>query len=205
MKKIIFLIILSGFYFPSFSAEATTKNHGYAYTLKNYFANRKSQYTQYQSSPRSISLYAGASIIRETKEDTIFPVTSMILGLEQRVREIPAVADINLQIGLQISKTDDDKTSVAIEVIPRLMFPDIRSGFPFYVGFGGGFGFYPKNIIKELPAISFNGQAFAGVRIVDLYHNLGIKGEVSLRLQTPFNKIESYMDVLGSAGLVFSF
>ena len=198
----LFIIILS---LTAFNSHADTgKKSGYKYVIQNYFKPRKPMYLQHKSSPRNLSLHVGGSIFRETKEETLFPVSSFFFGFRQRVKEIPTVADVNLQINLFSSQLEEDR-STSIEINPQLILPDVRSGFPFYVGVGGGLGLYPRHIVKNKPALSFNTHVFTGVRLIDVYHNLGINGEVTAKLQVPFNDLKMYFEILVSGGLVFSF
>ncbi len=205
MKSLSFIFLIFLIFSPN--TYGTTSSHtesGYKYILKNYFSKRQPNFFSHKGSPRNLTLYIGPSLYRETKEKVLFPISSFILGFNQRIKEIPTVGDFNLQIGVQSIKLETHRGTV-IEISPRFTLPDIRSGFPFYVGVGAGLGVFPRHIIKSLPALAFNAQIFTGLRFLDLYYNLGLTGELTLKMQVPFNDLKMYLEIFGSVGFVFSF
>lgn len=95
--------------------------------------------------------------------------------------------------------------SFLLEVTPRITIPEVRTTFPLYIGLGAGIGFYPKHIVRKLPAMSLNSQFFIGLRVFDIYHNLGFSTEINLRIHFPFNELNIYLETLGQMGLIFRF
>ena len=202
MKLLFVLLLLVSV--KTYGATSSDTESGYKYVLKNYFSKRRPNFFSHKGAPRNLTLYMGSSLYRETKDEVLFPISSFIFGFNQRIKEIPTVGDLNLQIGIQSIKLETHRGTV-IEITPRFTLPDIRSGFPFYVGIGAGLGFFPRHIVKNLPALSFNAQVFTGMRFLDLYYNLGLTGEFSLKMQVPFQDLKLYLELFGSLGFVFSF
>ena len=198
--RIYFLILLALFSFSSYSSQ----NTGYKNILKNYFSIRKSNTSTYYGAPRSITLLAGTSIYGETKDDEQDIFSSRVLGFSQRVKEFSTIGDLNLRIELHSVKLESQR-SLRISVAPHFTLPDIRSGFPIYVGLGGGFGLFPRHILKKQPALSLNVQMLIGMRFIDVYKNVGLMVELNLKMHTPFQDMKLYMELLTNAGLVFSF
>ena len=205
MKSFHFILLL--FLCVSFEAYGAAQKDvksGYTYVLKNYFTSRRPNFFSHKGSPRNLSLYMGSSFFGETKDKTLPAFSSFIFGFNQRIKEIPTIGDLNLQIGIQSIKLETHR-GILVEITPRFTLPDIRSGFPIYVGAGGGFGLFPRHVVKGLPSLSFNAQIFTGIRLLDLYYNLGVTGEINLKMQVPFNDLKTYLELFASLGFVFSF
>ena len=95
--------------------------------------------------------------------------------------------------------------SILLEITPRISFPEVKTTFPLYVGLGAGFGVYPRYIIRKMSYLSANGQFFVGLRLHELYHNLGLSAELNLKIHSAFNESAIYLDLLGQVGLIFGF
>ena len=180
--------------------EAPSQKTGYSQAVRNYFAGLAAEEPLLQK----LALYGGASIYREIKEKSLPPFTSFIFAFEQGIKEFPKIGGLSLQISVHSMRLEGSR-STAIEFSPRFSFPSGKNGFPFYTGAGLGLGVFPRHIIKSRPALSFNMQAFAGLRFAGLYENLGLMAELSLKMQTPFSDLKIYMEILALAGLLFSF
>ena len=207
MKRLFFLFFSLTAFSPSQAlAEAkdqeedSEKKTGYGYVVKNYFSKRNSE----QEWTQKLALYAGMSIYRESREKTLPPFSSFIAAFEQRLKEFPKVGDLSLQIGVHSAKLTDGR-STAIEFGPRFSLPSGKNKFPFYTGVGMGLGLFPRHIIKNKPALSFNAQVFAGFRFAGLHENLGLMTELNLQMRAPFSDLQIYMDLFVLGGLLFSF
>lgn len=205
MLKKFFLFIFLVFSSLSWGEENNaepSKKSGYRYIIDNYFSKKRSSESYYNS--RSFTLYSGLSFYRESTKKSFNPFSSFTLGFNQKIKELPYLGDISLQISLFSTKLERQKAAL-LEITPRISVPEVATAFPLYVGLGAGFGFYPHYVIKKKPSLSVNGQFFVGLRLLDLYHNLGFSGELNLRIHSPLNELTIYLEMLGQFGLVFSF
>ena len=188
------------------SANRGERDSGYKYVIRNYFSSRKPNVESHQGSPRHLGLYLGTSLYGETTDqDTFKPFSSFVFGLSQRIREFPAIGDLSIRVELLSMKFADKKREWLVDVVPVFSLPDVRSGFPVYVGAGGGVGLFPRHIVKKEPVLSFNARLFAGVRVIDWYENMGFFGEVSVKTQFPVYDAKLYMEVFLTLGGLFSF
>lgn len=202
LLKILFISLLIFNHLQTYGKDQEKKS-GYGYILKNYFSKRKSNFFNHKGSPRNITLYGGSSFFRETLNDNLESL-SFVFGLNQRIKEFPTIGDLNLQVGVESIQLKSHRSFV-VEVNPRFTLPDVRSGFPLYIGLGGGVGIFPRHLVKKIPALSVNLQTFAGVRLLDLYYNLGFMAEATAKVQIPLSDMTVYLELLASLGIVFSF
>ena len=197
-KKNCFFILLL-FFSPTWGKEKSSEKSGYRYIIENYFSKRAaSHYT------RSISVYSGLSFFRESSVKPFPPFSSVVFGINQKVREIKEFGDVNIQFSFASLQLENQK-ALLLEVTPQLSFPEMRSAFPLYMGLGVGLGFYPRNIIRKSPSLSLSGEGFIGLRFLNFYHNLGFSSEISLKMQIPFQEWEVYLESLFRIVLSFSF
>ena len=192
------------FSFSSFLSHGSQAKKGYKHTIKNYFSSRKPNTDTYYGAPRSLALFFGTSLHGETKDEEQQIFSSRLVGFHQRIKEFSTIGDLNLRIELHSVKLESQR-SLQISITPLFTLPDIRSGFPVYLGLGGGFGLFPRHILKKQPALSLNMQMFTGVRFIDFYKNFGVTGELNLKMHTPFQDMKLYMELLAHAGFIFSF
>ena len=193
MLKKLGCFFLLAFFFPSFAEE---KKSGYRYIIDNYFSKRQSAYYS-----RSFSLSAAFSLYREGQRH-FKPFSSWALKFNQDIKKISSFGQLNLEAGLFFSKPEKP---VLLELSPRIIIPETSSAFPLYLGLGAGLGFYPSYIAKKIPFLSASGQFLIGLRLLELYYNLGLSAELNLRIHYPFNESEVYVERLGQIGLVFQF
>ena len=203
MLKKIFLLILYLIFSQAWGGEEIKKSEksAYKYVIDNYFSKRDSLSSHYT---RSISIYSGLSFYRESSVKSLPSLSSVVFGFNQKAREIKDFGDLNIQFSFSSLQLDRQK-ALLLEVMPQLSFPEMRSAFPIYLGLGIGLGFYPRNIIRKKPSLSLSGEFFAGLRFLNLYHNLGFSSEINLRMHTPFNEWEVYLEALARVAVVFCF
>ena len=180
------------------------KSSGYKYVLRNYFSERKPNVESHQGSPRNLGLYVGTSLYGEMDQEILKPFSSVTLGYSQRIKEVPAIGDFNIRVEL-LYMTLSTHREWLVDIVPVFVLPDVRSGFPIYVGGGGGVGLFPRHLVRKKPALSLNAQLFAGMRIVDWYENGGAFGEASVKMHLPFYDTKLYMEVFLTLGCLFSF
>ena len=197
-------IFCTGVSFADSEVDSKEKKKGYGYTLKKYFSGRKK--IPSSSSYRNMVLYVGSSLYSDStaKNFKSIPFSSVIAGFRQPIREVPQVGDFSLKTEIQNFRLKTDRVT-QINITPLFSLPEAQSKFPVYVGLGIGFGFYPYFILAGKPALSLNGQLFAGLRLINLYKNLGLNGEVVLNMHVPFKERELYMETIANLGLLFSF
>ena len=200
----MFLKIFTGIPLLFVTVFSYGESSGYKYVIDNYFSKRKSNIESYQGAPRHLKLYLGASVYGETETRKFDPLFSRALGFSQRIKEFPARGDLNLRVELQSLRLLSHRTEL-ISIVPVFIFPDVRSGFPVYVGAGGGMSLLPLHLVRRQPALSLTGQIFAGLRLVDWYKNAGLSGEMSLKTHLPFYDRELYMEIFITLGFLFSF
>ncbi|MCZ0931553.1 MAG: hypothetical protein OXJ52_00135 [Oligoflexia bacterium] len=179
------------------------KKSGYRYIVENYFSKRANSRSYYDYS-RAFTLSSGISIYRASKDKTFKSFSSFNLSFTQNVREIDFFGDLNLKFSIFNSQMSRQKATL-LEVTPFISVPEIQTAFPFYVGMGFGFGFYPRYLIQQLPAFSVNAQLFFGFRFLEVYHNLGFFTELNLRIHYPFSELTAYLETLTQFGFIFRF
>ena len=204
LKKLCVLVGV----FVSFSSAAkeveeqtSDKKSGYNYVIKNYFSKRRAN--TYHNS-KSFSLFTGTTIYRESQKKAFKAFSSLTIAYNQNLKQVSRLGDLNLNVAL-FSSEMQKQNAVLLELAPRFTLPTIQSGFPLYVGLGLGFGFYPRYIIKKKPALSLSGQFFTGLRFFNIYHNIGLIAELNLRIHTPLNELDIYLETLAQLALVFRY
>ena len=182
----------------SFADSKDKKKEGYRYTVRNYFSGGES------TPRRDMVLYLGSAVYSGAKTFKRKPFSSFIAGFRQQIWKISNIGDISLKTEIQsfLLKTG---RATQINVNPVFSLPDTENGFPIYVGLGAGIGFYPYYILMGEPSLSLNGQFFTGLRLVNLYENLGLSAELVLNMHVPFKESQLYMETIASLGLLFSF
>ena len=203
VKKISVAFI---FFFFSLNLQAkgdSEEKLGYRYIVENYFSKRASSGNYYDYA-RAFTLSSGGSIYRANTDKVFETLSSFNLSFTQVFKEITFLGDLNLKFSIFSSKMSKQKATL-LEVTPFITIPEIRTTFPFYVGMGFGFGFYPHYLIKQLPALSVNTQIFFGFRFLEIYRNIGCFTELNLRIQYPFSELKTYLETSTQFGLIFRF
>ena len=203
LKKTFIAFIFLFFSLNIQAKDSSEKKSAYRYIIENYFSKRASSGAYYDYS-RGFTLSSGFSMYRANR-DKVFPAfSSFNLSFTQNVKEIAFFGDLNLKFSIFSAQMARQKSTV-LEVTPFITIPEIRTAFPFYLGMGFGFGFYPRNLIQQLPAFSVNTQLFLGFRFFEIYHNLGCFTELNLRIHYPFSELTVYLETLAQLGLIFRF
>lgn len=191
---LLFLVFFSG------SSVATSESEGSTSIRKRYFAGNG------VSGHRGMVLYLGSSLYSDSagKNFKRKPFSSWILGFQQQIKEISNLGDFNLKTELQNFRLNAGRAT-QINITPVFSLPEMENGFPVYVGLGAGLGFYPYHILKGKPFFSLNTQFFVGLRLPNLYANLGLHAEMVLHMHIPFQDNRLYMDTIANLGIIFSF
>jgi len=191
------------FFVLSQTAKPSPKKSGYKYIIEKYFSKPRSPNVYYDHS-KYFNIFTGLSFYRESTVQTFNSFSEVMLGFNQKIKEIPNLGDLNLQVAI-ISAEMENKRDFLLEVTPRITIPETYRSFPLYIGVGAGVGFYPKAIIHKKPSLSLNGQFFIGLRFLDLYHNLGLSAELNMRVHFPVKELNIYLESLSQVGLIFKF
>lgn len=208
MFQKIFIFFTALFFSLSLQAEenveeSVEKKSSYRYIIDNYFSKRASAggYSDYS---RAFTLSSGLSMYRANEDKTFDPLSSFNFSFTQNIKEISSLGDLNLKLSIFASQQASQKATL-LEVTPFITIPEIRTAFPFYIGMGLGFGFYPRYLIKPPPIFVVNSQFFFGFRFFEIYHNIGFFTEFNLRVYYPFSELIVYLETLAQAGLIFRF
>ena len=200
LKGNMFRIFAFFFLISCFVPVKAEGGSGYTDSVKSYFSKKE------EPAPhrRSMLLYVGSSVYSAAKGFKGDPFASVILGFRQQFKEVMGIGDFSLKTEIQSLKLKTGRAT-QINVTPVFSLPGAGSGFPVYVGLGGGIGFYPYFILDSKPSLSVNLQLFTGLRLLNLYENLGVNGELALHAHIPFREERLYMETITSLGLIFSF
>lgn len=198
IKRLYLLLLVFFFFNPVISSGSEGKS--YTSSVKRYFSGSGA------SDQRSMVLYLGSSIYSDNavKNFKRKPLSSWVLGFQQQIKEISGLGDFNLKTELQNFRLTTGRAT-QINITPVFSLPESENGFPVYVGLGAGLGFYPYHILKGNPFFSLNTQFFTGLRLTNLYENLGLHVELALYMHIPFQDKRLYMDTIASLGVIFSF
>ena len=158
------------------------KKTGYRYILKNYFSERQTGYYDYS---RSFGLSSALSVYRASAKKTFKPFSALSLNFSQTIKEFPYFGDFSLQVSV-FSAQMEKQRAFLLELNPRLSLPETSALFPVYLGLGAGLGFYPRHIIWQIPALSVNSQFFMGLRLLELYYNVGFFFRVEFKNSLSF-------------------
>lgn len=155
--------------------------------------------------PGGMILYAGPSLYGDNTEKKFKgrSFSSFLMGFQQQIGSAPLLEDLYLKTEIQNFHLKRGRAT-QINITGAFSRPGWEKGFPVYVGAGGGLGFYPFHILKGRSFASLNAQFFTGLRLLNLYENLGLNLELSLHLHYPFSEQELYMDVFAGLGAFFS-
>ena len=183
-------------------ANNTEKKSGYRYIVDNYFSKRASSGAYNYA--RAFTLSSGISLHRANKDKSFKAFSSSNLSFTQVFKEISYLGDLNLKFSIFSSQMSKQKSTL-LEVTPFITIPEIQTGFPFYIGMGFGFGFYPRHLIQQISVFSISSQFFFGFRFLEIYHNIGFFTELNLRIQYPFSELKAYLETSAQVGFIFRF
>ena len=202
MLKKAFIAVIFLFFCLDLYANKAEKKSGYRYIVDNYFSKRASSGVYDYS--RAFMLSSGISFHRANKSKTFKPFSSSNLSFSQVFKEISYLGDLNLKFSIFSSQMSKQRATL-LEVTPFITIPEIQTGFPFYIGMGFGFGFYPRHLIQQLSVFSISSQFFFGFRFLEIYHNVGFFTELNLRIQYPFSELKAYLETSAQFGFIFRF
>ena len=178
------------------------KKSPYRYIVDNYFS-RRSKSKSYVDF-KSYVLSSGFSFYRANPNKKFKPVSSAFLAFTQNVREIKELGDVQLRASLLAAQLEEGKEA-SLELSALLTFPEIRSQFPIFFGMGFGLGFYPFYILEDIPFFSFHIPFLFGIRLFEIYHNLGAGAELNLRIHFPMSELQFYLETTIQFQIIFQF
>ena len=207
LNKSLCIFFLLCFCFQLKAEDKTTdrskqEKSSYRYIIDNYFF-RRSKSKSYVDF-KSYVLSSGFSVYRANPNKKFKPVSSGFLSFTQNVREIKDLGDVQLRASLLASQLEEGK-EVSLELSALLTFPEIRSQFPIFFGMGFGLGFYPFYILEDIPSFSFHSPFLLGIRLFEIYHNLGVGAELNLRIHFPMSERQFYLETTLQFQIIFQF
>jgi len=160
----------------------------------------------YASAPRYMAVHLGTYFNQEAHKWGNFDYENpgkLNAGVTYRIGEW--VNSMDLQLRLDYSRFEVENEGLSkISILPMIMFPDARSGFPLYFGAGLGLGLFLEQLENE-SHVSLDYQLITGLRFMDVYKKLGLFLESGIKGQLQVLKDGEYRGMFVSAGTVFNF
>lgn len=166
----------------------------------------KSSGKAYSTAPRYMAIHAGTFFNEEAHQWGEYDYESpgkLNLGVTYRIGEWINSMDLLMRIDYTKFEVQNEGLS-KVSLLPLIMFPDARSGFPIYFGAGLGAGFFLEQLSGE-SHVSLDYQLIGGLRFLDVYKTLGFFLESGVKGQLQVLKDGEHRGMFLSAGTVFNF
>jgi hypothetical protein len=111
--------------------------------------------------------------------------------------------DVNVRFDFNEYKVDEE-SATKLSVMPLWTFPRAQTKFPLYFGFGAGAGVFFTQLQDE-SNLSLDYQLVLGIRMIDLYENLGAFVEFGMKNHIHVLSDGQFNGMPLSAGAVFTF
>lgn len=127
-------------------------------------------------------------------------------GVTYRVGEWINSMDLSIRAEYTSYWFNDDKNQYArkLSFSPVITFPDANSRFPLYFGGGVGLGLFMHQLADESP-VSFDWQAFGGVRFLNVFQSVGFMVEAGIKNHILMFSDGQFNGVFINVGSVFAF
>lgn len=125
-------------------------------------------------------------------------------GVTYRFGEWVNSMDFLVRMEYQTFDHDVSKDPKKISILPTLIFPDARSGFPLYFGGGLGLGIF-FNQLDDESNLSFDYQLFVGGRVLNVFNTVGFFAEMGIKNHIHLLSSGQFDGVFFTAGSVFTF
>jgi hypothetical protein len=127
-------------------------------------------------------------------------------GVTYRVGEWVNSMDLSIRAEYTSYWFNDDKNQYArkLSFSPVITFPDANSRFPLYFGGGVGLGLFMHQLADESP-VSFDWQAFGGVRFLNVFESVGFMVEAGIKNHILMFSDGQFNGVFINVGAVFAF
>ena len=199
-KRLICFLFCLCFESQAEQSSESSKKSMYRYVLENYFSKRGSSY----QGSRYFFLAVGMDVYRVKKNKKLKNFSALELSYTQNIKEIFHFGDIQLRVSA-LSSQLEKKQRFSLELTPLLTVPEISVQFPFYLSMGLGAGVYPIFLIRQQSPLSLHASFLAGMRFLNLYHNLGLAAELNLKAHYPLEFSEFYLQTGGALQMIFRF
>lgn len=160
----------------------------------------------FSTAPRYMAIHAGTFFNQEAHQWGDYDYESpgkLNMGVSYRIGEWVNSMDLLMRIDYTKFEVENEGLS-KISLLPMIMFPDARSGFPIYFGAGIGAGFFLEQLSGE-SHVSLDYQLIGGLRFLDVYKTLGFFLESGVKGQLQVLKDGEHRGMFLSAGTVFNF
>ncbi len=165
-----------------------------------------SQNNSFSTAPRYMAIHAGTFFNEEAHAWGDFDYENpgkLNVGVTYRIGEWINSMDLQMRIDYTKFQVENEGLS-KISILPLIMFPDARSGFPIYFGAGVGAGLFLEQLSGE-SHVSLDYQLIGGLRFLDVYKTLGFFLESGVKGQIQVLKDGEHRGMFLSAGTVFNF
>jgi hypothetical protein len=125
-------------------------------------------------------------------------------GVTYRFGEWTSSMDFMMRIEYQMFDVDASQDPKKFSILPMLIFPDARSGFPLYFGVGLGLGIFMDQPNDE-SNLSLDYQLVLGGRVLNVFNSVGFFAETGLKNHLHLLSSGQFDGVFFTIGSVFTF
>ncbi len=125
-------------------------------------------------------------------------------GVTYRFGEWVNSMDFMLRVEYQTYDVEASTDPKKFSIVPMLIFPDARSGFPVYFGAGVGIGVFVDQPDDE-SSLSLDYQIVLGGRILDVFNSVGFFAETGIKNHVHLLSSGQFDGVFFTVGSVFTF
>lgn len=125
-------------------------------------------------------------------------------GVTYRFGEWVNSMDFLVRMEYQTFDLDADKDPKKLSIVPTIIFPDARSGFPVYFGGGLGVGVFFSQLDDE-SNLSLDYQLFIGGRMLNVFNSVGFFAEIGIKNHIHLLSSGQFDGVFFTIGSVFTF
>lgn len=125
-------------------------------------------------------------------------------GVTYRFGEWVNSTDFMMRIEYQTYDVDAGQDPKKISLLPMIIFPDARSGFPLYFGAAIGLGIFMDQPDDE-SSLSFDYQLVIGGRMLNVFNTVGFFAETGIKNHLHLLSSGQFDGVFFTVGSVFTF
>jgi hypothetical protein len=125
-------------------------------------------------------------------------------GVTYRIGEWVNTMDLALRFEYTSFRLAEGSASKLSVMFPVVMFPDANSRFPLFFGGALGFGIFGSQLSKE-SALSLDYSIFGGIRLFDVYQNLGFLIEGGIKNHVHVLSDGQFNGTYAAVGMAFAF
>lgn len=125
-------------------------------------------------------------------------------GVTYRIGEWENSMDLMLRVEYQTYDVEATTDPEKMSIMPMIVFPDARSGFPVYIGAGLGLGVFFDQPDDE-SNLSIDYQIVLGGRMLNVFNTVGFFAETGLKNHIHLLSSGQFQGVFITVGSVFTF